>query len=102
MGTASATGDNYTTREREMLGRYRIDNRLKYRDPDAGYCTSCENVYNVRCPRCDAFSGKMHDTTSGFFSVQRPLEVKREEGRNWVVISCRKCDFGFRVMVHNA
>jgi len=95
----TATGDNFTSAEEAILAHHSKRGLLKYKDLEAGYCLACGAVYNVQCPLCSVKSDVYHDSEQ-FFKVKRPVEARREDGFNWVVVTCRKCDFLFRVIIN--
>lgn len=101
--SGSATGDTLTLREQEILGRYRNSGLLRYRDFDAMYCVACERVYGVECPICKTVVGSRHmfniyEETP--FIVDRPLITDEQSGIRWTKVTCRKCDYSFKVPVH--
>jgi hypothetical protein len=97
--SSETPGDSLNLKDQEFLARYSINARLRYKDPEAGYCTACGSVYGVTCPKCKAVSGVHGFHDADLFRVDRPIETVRSDGFNWVVTECAKCDFRFRVIV---
>ena len=101
-GDPYATGEkgtgNFTTQQQELLGRHKRDALLRYKDVDAFFCQACRCVVNVKCPRCRVESGKEHGSYQ-VFVVEQEGRYTRFDSYTWARISCKKCDFEFRVIV---
>lgn len=104
-GDPNATGEtgqgNFTTAQKNALGAYSNRTSLRYRDIDAYFCRDCRYVFGVTCPKCGIKSKPIHgcSTSEVIFSVRGSNEYDWKEGMAWVVATCRKCDFGFKVLV---
>ena len=99
MAGPTATGDNYTTKEKYLLGRFKHLGLMQYRDFDGYYCIGCGVVYNVLCAKCGAKSSHNHLVPDDLFIVQRPLETRKLDNMQWTKVDCSKCDFRFLVIV---
>lgn len=86
-------------RDEEALARHTNLGKVRYKDFNAGYCKACQEVYGVECPKCGNKSGDHGYQLNGAFTVERPLETFRADGRNWTKTECAKCSFVFSVMV---
>jgi hypothetical protein len=86
----------YNSREEIILGHFTKRGMLRYKDTTAYFCTACECIINVSCPKCKSASGKGHATTSVFRRVEDTYEWW--DGIKWVKIECRKCDYQFKVI----
>lgn len=99
----TGTGETYTIKEREILGRFNYEGLMPYKDFEGYYCLSCGQVINVKCVKCGTWSeNRQHLPVSAVddvFFVDRPLTVFKLHGVFWSPVQCRKCDFKFRIMV---
>lgn len=103
--TPSGEG-SFTEKDRKILAHHEKRAMMRYKDDTAYFCSACWYVYNVICPRCKARSQPTHyrpdNITSDdpLFEVGTNAEHDRFEGYVWVVTTCRKCSFSFRVIKH--
>jgi hypothetical protein len=95
---------NFTNAQKDSLGKFTATASLRYADPNAYFCTACWYVFGVTCPRCGAKSAPAHyrpvvdDKDDPLFRVARYPVYDRAKGNTWVVATCRKCSFSFRVL----
>jgi hypothetical protein len=104
----NATGEigtgNFTNRQKDALGVYQARALMRYADVDAYFCNACWYVFGVECPRCHAASEPAHNRPvvvghdDPLFEVPTYPIYDRYQGNIWVVTTCRKCSFGFRVI----
>jgi hypothetical protein len=105
----NATGEigtgNFTAAQATALGEYSRKALMRYKDPNAYFCHACRRAFGVECPKCGTKSPKRHDmsglgTEEDMFRVTRDGEgLDRYQWAIWTKITCRKCDFEFRVMM---
>lgn len=102
--TGSIGTGHFTQAQEAALARHRNRSLMRYKDTSAYFCPACWYVFGVTCPRCGAVSEKKHfrPTTitrdDPLFVVEHLPEYDRMDGLVWVVTTCRKCDFSFRVI----
>lgn len=97
----SATGETYTTREREFLARYSANGLMRYKDLEAFACRACGIVYGVTCPNCKESGPKSHDVQSGntkFIATDRPWTSDYHDSFYWAKVECNNCGFMFKVI----
>lgn len=106
--SATQTGQGgQTNADNDRLGEFTARALLRYRDVDAYYCSGCNSVFGVKCPRCGLCSDGYdvlrmntigHALSNGGERTFRMIpEYDWFEGLVWVRVACRKCDFEFRV-----
>jgi hypothetical protein len=102
--TGSIGSGNFTNAQKDALERYQQSRILRYQDPDAYFCSACWYVFGVECPKCHAKSEPGHNRPTyiahddPLFEVDSFPEYDRKDGRIWVVTTCRKCSYSFRVI----
>jgi hypothetical protein len=92
---------NFTTAQKNALGNFGQRAMMRYKDIDSYFCKNCRYVFGVTCPKCGIKSQSVHglDTSETIFEVYGGDEYDRKEGMTWVITTCRKCSFSFRVLV---
>jgi hypothetical protein len=96
---------NFTNDQLRVLANYKNRASMRYKDLSAFFCSACWFVYGVECPSCHARSPKDHfrSTESAdddpIFEVRGGMDYDRKDGLTWVIATCRKCSFAFRVIV---
>jgi hypothetical protein len=106
-GDPNATGEigtgNFTVAQKNALGAYKQQSLMRYRDIDAYFCKACRYVFGVECPQCKSKSETSHPGALGkddpMFEVRGDNDYDFKEGMPWVITTCRKCSFSFRVLV---
>jgi hypothetical protein len=93
----TATGDTFTNREKGFLGMYRANAMLRFRDTNSYYCSACDRCYGVYCPNCKIATSLTHlpDAEKVFVALNI---TDRWDGHTWMRITCRKCDYTFKVI----
>jgi len=104
----NATGEigigNFTQAQKDALGKYRNKSLMRYADVDAYFCSACWYVFGVECPVCHARSALAHNRPANIVKDDPLFEVPayptydKYQGNIWVVTTCRKCSFSFRVI----
>jgi hypothetical protein len=95
---------NFTTAQRDALGRYKNSGALRYADVDAYFCSACWYVFGVTCPVCGARSERAHNRPATITRDDPLFEVPffpsydKAKGVVWVECTCRKCSYSFRVL----
>jgi hypothetical protein len=99
--TGSIGSGNYTVAQKNALGEYGRRGLMRYKDIDAYFCKDCRYVFGVECARCKIQSAPTHgfDTSEIIFEVRGGEDYDQKEGMVWVITTCRKCSFSFRVLV---
>jgi len=102
--TGSVGSGNFTTAQNTYLAEHSKRAMLRYAIAQAYFCSACWYVFGVECPKCGARSEPAHyrPTTitkdDVLFEVPHYPEYDWKDGVAWVVTTCRKCSFSFRVI----
>jgi hypothetical protein len=91
--------DNLTVKEKNFLGKWNDVGLTKYGDTNAYYCSLCENIYGVTCPRCGIETPRSHISDyPKVFNVERPIIPEMDMRHYWIKVVCIKCDYRFKVI----
>ncbi len=93
----TARGDSFTIREKGWLGRYSANAMLRFRDVNAYYCSACDRCYGIYCPNCKITTSPIHLPDAEKVFIASGI-TDRWDGHTWMRITCRKCDFVFKVI----
>ena len=101
--TGSIGSGNYTVAQKNALGEYGRRGLMRYKDIDAFYSISSDYVFGVTCAKCGiesrpAFTCGPSETIFEVSSSES-RQFDQKEGMVWVITTCRKCSFSFRVLV---
>ena len=94
----TARGDSFTIRENEQLAYHKNNGLLRFRDFGAYFCRECKGLFGIYCPNC-----KIRSVVSHASDGENPFRDEEYtdywDGSWWRMISCRKCDFRFKVIL---
>ena len=91
--------DTFTLAERNLLGRYRNQGILRFKDANAFYCLACQECYGIYCPNCKIKSATYHQPTGEKIFLAQHGKADFFDGFYWMKVTCQKCDYLFRVIV---
>ena len=94
----TSRSDNFTLREQEQLAKHKYNGLLRFRDFGAYVCRECRGVFGVYCPNCKIRSVVGH-ASNGEAVFNDEEYTDYWDGNWWRMISCRKCDFKFKVIL---